>query len=149
MAATDILSAVPQSQTSLRTWMPILMGLAILYLPVYFDLYQVFWRASRSAHGPIIVAMVAWLFWRERHELARCETRGRDAVGMLLLALGLIGYVLGRSHSIHQLAAASQIPVLLGVVRLMLGRAAARRMWFPIALLLFVVPIPGSILDQL
>lgn len=149
MAATHILSAVPQSQVSLRAWVPILIGLAILYLPVYVDLYEVFWRASRSAHGPVILLMVAWLFWRERHELARCEARGWDAIGMLLLGLGLIGYVLGRSHSVHQLAAGSQIPVLLGVVRLMLGSAAARRMWFPIALLLFVVPIPGSILDQL
>jgi len=147
--ATHVLPAVPQSQWSLRIWAPILVGLAILYVPVYFDLYEVFWRATNAAHGPVIVLMVAWLFWRERHELARCEPHGRDAIGPLLLALGLLCYVLGRSHSVHQLAAASQILVLLGVVRLMLGGEAVRRMWFPIALLLFVVPIPGSILDQL
>ena len=42
----------------------------------------------------------------------------------------------------------AQIPILLGVVWLSLGKAGLRRLWFPIALIVFIAPIPGSLMDQ-
>jgi exosortase len=70
-------------------------------------------------------------------------------LGIALLGFGLLLYVLGRSQTIHQLEVGSQIPVFAGIVCLMLGADGVRKLWFPILLLAFLVPIPGSILDQL
>jgi exosortase len=93
--------------------------------------------------------MVAWLVWRERDGLHRSHAGERQMLGVALLGFGLLLYVLGRSQSIHQLEVGSQIPVFAGIVCLLLGTQGLRRFWFPILLLVFLVPIPGSILDQL
>lgn len=130
-------------------WLPVLAGVALLYVPTYMDLYRDYWRSEQAAYGAVILAMVGWLFWRERAIFRQTEAMGSLPAGIAVLISGLLLYVLGRSQSVYQLDIASQIPVLLGVVMLLLGKAGVRRLWFPIVLLLFLVPVPGSILDQL
>ena len=49
----------------------LLCGLAALLVPSYVDVYQVFWQFERGAQAPIILLIVAALFWRERAVL-RC-----------------------------------------------------------------------------
>jgi exosortase B len=147
MGATNAVVAVRSDLW--RTWAPVLAGTALLYLPTYLDLYRVFWRAEHGAHGPVILLMVAWLVWRERDGLHRSHAGERQMLGAALLGFGLLLYVLGRSQSIHQLEVGSQIPVFAGIVCLLLGTQGLRRFWFHILLLVFLVPIPGSILDQL
>jgi exosortase B len=136
---------VPQ----LRIWAPVLAGIALLYVPTYLDLYRVFWLAERAAHGPVILAMIGWLVWRERAILGRFKPGESQTLGVALFVAGLILYVLGRSQSFYQLDAGSQIPLLTGVVYLLLGTQGLKRLWFPIGLLVFLVPVPGSMLDQL
>jgi exosortase B len=133
----------------LRIWIPVLAGTTLLYLPTYLDLYWNFWRSDQSAYGVVILAMVGWLVWRERALLSCLRDDGSKRLGAALLAAGLLIYVLGRSQSVYQLDVGSQIPVLLGIVYLLLGANGVRRLWFPIALLIFLVPVPGSMLDQL
>lgn len=142
-------STLEPRASQVPTWAPVLAGIALLYVPVYLDLYRDFWRAERGTHGVVIVAMVAWLLWRSRNELMQLARKESAGLGSALLATGLLVYVFGRANSVHQLQAASQIPVLLGVMHLLLGAAGLRRTWFPIALLVFIVPIPGSLLDAL
>jgi len=127
----------------------LLCGLAAVLLPGYLDVYEVFWRAERGAQGPVILVIAAWLVWRERAVLRRWDLGAAPVPGVALLAGGLLLHVLARSQSIYSLEIAAQIPVLLGTVWLSWGRAGLRRLWFPIVLIAFVVPIPGSLLDQL
>jgi len=140
----------PEAQASgIRTWAPVLVGIVLLYVPVYLDLYRDFWRADRGTHGAVIVAMVAWLLWRSRNELLQMRRPEAPVMGIALFGFGLLLYVLGRANSVHQLQVVSQIPLLLGVAYLLHGAAGLKRTWLPIALLVFIVPIPGSLLDQL
>jgi exosortase B len=125
----------------------VLAGLALLFVPTYVDLYRVFWSLQRGAQGPIILAIIAWLVWRQRAAL-REATDAPAAPGVALLLAGLLLYVPARSQSIYLLEVIAQIPILLGVVWLTMGREGMRRLWFPIALIVFLAPIPGSLLDQ-
>ncbi len=67
---------------------------------------------------------------------------------MRLFIIGLLCYALGRSQALIQLEIASQIPVLhrrgLDAAR----QAALRTLMFPLAFTLFVIPVPGTLLDQ-
>lgn len=126
-----------------------LCGLAVLLIPSYIDVYTVFWRFERGAQSPIILALVVALVWRERAVLRRWALDSPPWAGIVLLAGGLVLYALARSQSVYSLEIAAQIPVLLAVVWLLWGRPGLRRLWFPIALIAFAVPIPGSLLDQL
>jgi exosortase B len=138
----------------LRGWWPIVAALAVLYVPMYVDISQIFWRRDRDTAGPIILAVVVWLIARER-ELFQTVYAGngngdrRQGLGLGLLAVGFVCYVLGRSQIIYQLQALSQIPVLFGIACLLLPRKDLRRLRFPILLLLFLVPVPGSVMDGL
>jgi exosortase B len=124
------------------------VGITLLYVPSYLDLYRDYWRSEQAAHGAVLLLMVAWLFWRERVALLQVMPQRPGLSNALLLLFGLLLYVLGRSQAVYQLDIGSQVPVLLGVIGLMLGRNGIRRLWLPVMLLIFLVPVPGSILDQ-
>jgi exosortase B len=136
-------------QTPHRAGWAVLVGLLALYVPTYLDLYQTFWRTGRSVQGPVILAWVVWLLWRERASLSMQPVCGRSPTAVALFVFGLLCYALGRSQALIQLEIASQIPVLIGVGWMVLGRKALRTLIFPVAFTLFVIPVPGTLLDQL
>lgn len=137
------------TDTSRLTWAVLAAALATVLVPSYLDAYRVFWRVERGGQGAVILAVIAWLIWRERATLGRFAARSPLLPGLALLVPGIALYVVARSQSIYSLEILAQIPVLLGVVLLLWGMPGLRRVWFPVALLTFVVPIPGSLLDPL
>ena len=143
-----LLAARRLRASGIGSW-AMLIGVAALYLPTYLDLYQVFWKSGRSVQGPVILAWVAWLVWRDRHSLKLEETCGKSPAAVALFIAGLLFYALGRSQSLIQFEIASQIPVLLGIAWMLLGRRALKTLTFPLAFTLFVIPVPGTLLDQL
>jgi exosortase B len=144
-ATNDTGYVVPSS----LTWAVLFAALALLVIPSYVDVYRVFWRVERGAQGPVILAVIAWLIWRERDALRRFAAHPPLLPGLALLAVGMALYVLGRSQSIYSLEIVAHIPVLLGGTSLLWGGQGVRRLWFPLVLLAFVVPFPGSLLDPL
>jgi exosortase B len=124
------------------------LGLAAMYAPTYVDLARGLWQHEAHAHGPIILIVVAWLAWRERAALAS-EGAGPSALvaGWALLAFGLLLYAVGRSQGIALFEVGSHLPVLAGTVLLLLGWRALARLWFPLFFLVFVVPLPGFVID--
>jgi exosortase len=130
-------------------WAPVLAGLALLYVPTYVDLYREFWNLRQQSAAPVMLLLVGWIAWRERDAFAAVGATDARRLGGCLFAVGLACYVLGRSQTFYQLEVASQIPLLLGMVAMLLGHEGLRRLWFPIALLICLVPVPGSILEQI
>jgi exosortase B len=64
-----------------------------------------------------------------------------------LLGFGLIMYALGRSQDIILFEVGSQIPVILGTLLITRGLSVARSLWFAIFFLVFMIPLPGFIVD--
>ncbi len=125
----------------------LLGGLALLFVPTYLDVYRVFWRMERGAQAPVILAIILWLVWRQRTALREALDEPA-APGAALLLAGLLLYVPARSQSIYLVEVLAQVPILLGAAWLTFGRDGLRRLWFPIALIVFLAPIPGSLMDQ-
>jgi exosortase B len=67
----------------------------------------------------------------------------------MMLAIGLVCYVLGRSQEVVFLEVGSLVWVLTGILLTMQGWYAIRVLWFPIFFLLFLIPLPGVIVDTL
>jgi exosortase B len=132
-----------------RAGWAVLAGLLALYVPTYLDLFETFWRTGRSVQGPVILGWVTWVLWRDRASLALQSTCGRSPTAVALFVFGLLCYALGRSQALIQLELFSQIPVLIGIGWMLLGRRALRTLIFPIAFTVFVIPVPGTLLDQL
>ena len=134
---------------SLMPWLPIAAGLLALYVPTFWDVSQTFWSQERGSSGPVILAITACLFWRERRVLSDSADLPAFGVGWAMLGAGLALYALGRSQQFFQIEVGSLLPVLAGCLLLTRGPLTVRRMWFPLFFLLLVVPLPGSLLDAL
>jgi exosortase B len=128
-------------------WLPVMAGAAAMYVPTYVRLGKGLWNEEAHAHGPLVLAVIAWLLWRERAALAGCAGTPAPVAGGLTLALGLLLYLVGRSQGIALFEVGSHLPVLAGAVLLLLGWRALARLWFPVLFLVFLVPLPGFVID--
>lgn len=129
-------------------WWPIVFGLMALYIPTYYGLFTGLWRGSDQAHGPIVLMVVLFLAWQNRHYLIdELDNSMWPKVGFSILIFGLLCYVVGRSQDILILDIGSQIFVLAGILLITRGTKVLKAMWFPLFFILFMIPLPGFFLD--
>lgn len=126
--------------------------LGILYLPTSWSLWHSLWQDRTHAHGPIVLAVVIWLFARGLR--AQVNQRapgslspGSAGPGALMVGFGLVLYAIGRSQSLYAVEVFSALPVAAGLIWLCFGPTVLRALWFPLFFLLFLVPLPGSFVD--
>ena len=116
-----------------------------MYLPTLHDLATNVWVQTAHAHGPLVLLLAVWQA-SLRRDVLRAVSAG-PAGGMLLFLGGLLVYVVGRSQSLLLLEAGSAPLVLGGMVWALHGGAALRAMATPLLMLLFLIPLPGFVLD--
>lgn len=122
----------------------VLLGLALAYGPTYRDLFFGLWAPYSQGHELIVLAVTAWLFYRQRDALAALPASRNPVAAGVLLAFGVLLYVVGRSQSFLRIELASQFFVLAALVVGSKGWAGLRRSWFPFVFLLFVIPLPHA-----
>ena len=125
-----------------------LSGFLVLLIPSIWDISHTLWNKSDQEHGPVILALVLWLVWGALPKLSALADN-KSNWGWLLVIPSLIIYVLGRSQEIWLLELGSLISLLAGVTLLNKGGAGLRIMLFPLFFMLFVIPIPGFLIDAL
>ena len=130
-------------------WVPVFFGLAAMYVPTFVDLFMGLWRSDEQMHGPIILAVCLYLFWSLRHTVQDAPVAPRPAIAWPLIAIGLVAYILGRSQDIILFELGSLLWILPALLLLQRGTAALKACWFPIFFLLFMIPLPGPIVDML
>lgn len=142
----------PEGRRSrLLIWLPIIVGLIVLYLPSIVDLFRGIWSTDQQAHGPIVLGISCWLIYRKWAEMYRIS-EGRtisSATGWPLFILGLLLYVIGRSQDILLFEIGSIIWLLAAILLLMYGPDALKAQWFPLFFMLFMIPLPSSVVDAL
>lgn len=129
-------------------WFPALFGLVLLFVPTYVDLARSLWISEDQAHGPIILGVALFFFWQQHRKINELRAAPAKA-GWPVFVFGLLLYILGRSQDILLFEVGSQIPVLAGLLLILRGWAAVRILWFPLLFLIFMVPLPGSVVDAL
>jgi len=91
-------------------------------------------------HAKLIPLIVAFLIWYDRGKLKAAET-GSSRWGWLFIGLGLFLFLAG-ARTLQARLTLTSLPVMLfGIVLYVWGKAVARVLLFPIAFLLFMVPL--------
>ena len=121
------------------------LGLAVLYGPAYNELAHTLWASDEQGHGPIILAVSAWLLYSKRHDLAAVPSRPLGWLGWPMLVFAMVLYALGRSQDIIMFQIGSQIIVLVSLLLIFKGLRALRLVWFPLFFMLFMVPLPEAL----
>jgi exosortase B len=125
------------------------LGLALMYVPTIWGALHSLWSMEDEAHGPVVVAVSAWWFWYRRRELRDALGAGAGSGAWMLLLLGAAMYVVGQAQDVWMLQIGSSIPVISGGIAALFGWRAVRTVRFAILFLLFAIPLPGSIVDEL
>lgn len=145
MSAT--VDAKSPQRAALLEWLPVLVGLLVLYVPTFYNFATGIWQDSEYAYGPIILAVIIWLIWNQRQVLLAASVRAAPVPGLALLLFGLLLYVVGRSQGISILEIGGLIPILAGVLLAMRGWPALRAFWFVLLFSAYLVPLPGIFVD--
>ena len=93
-------------------------------------------------HGFLILPLALYFAWGRREKLSSLAVKPSFR-GAGLLVLGLLMLVVGSIGAELFLQRASLIVVLAGLVWLILGTAVLRELAFPLAFLVFMVPLPA------
>lgn len=135
-------------RTQLWNWLPIIIGLLVLYVPSLIGLFKGIWSEDEQLHGPIVLGISVWLIYRNWSAM---ETASRweptSLWGWPLFGFGLLLYVLGRAQDILLFEIGSVIWLIVGIILLKRGRAALQAQWFALFFMLFMVPLPGPVVD--
>lgn len=138
----------PTLQAELLAWFPVILGLAVLYLPSLYDLFTGIWAQDQQMHGPIVLGISCWLIHRTWPDmLSASHGEQPSAWGWPFFVIGLLLYALGRSQDILLFEIGSVIWLLVGIALLNLGPRALKAQWFALFFMLFMVPLPGVVVD--
>ncbi len=143
--ASEARQSIP---AQLLTHLPIIIGLAVLYVPSLYDLFTGIWSSDEQMHGPIVLGISLWLLHRNwgAMEIA-AQGKLTSNWGWPVFILGLLLYALGRSQDILMFEIGSVIWLLVGLILLQRGVAALKVQWFALFFMLFMVPLPGAVVD--
>lgn len=124
----------------------LIVGLCSLIFPTLWALAHNVWSNTDQEHGPIILLLVLWVFWRELPAVI-CLPDRPVALGWLCIIPALCVYIVGYSQQIWFLSVGCFIPLLIGVLLITKGWRSLITLRFPLFFIIFLIPLPGVIVD--
>lgn len=143
-----------QTETKRRFLKPVIGAIPMLVLPVvamshvWMDIFQIAIRDDEASHLFLVPFVFAWLVWIRRHAIDwnRCRARWQ---GVALITGGVVAHEIGLANSVQALFHFSAILVLAGGLCFILGSNLYRNLLPALLVLIFLVPIPGLIRQQI
>jgi exosortase len=134
-----------------QTW--ILMGAVLaavlwLYLPILMALFADWGVNDDYSHGYFIPFLVVYFIYCQRDELKNIAVRTSNS-GILVIAAGLAQLVIAKIGSEFFLQRTSMIILLIGLVLFLLGWEYLRKLFLPLAYLIFMIPLPAIIWNKI
>jgi exosortase len=130
-------------------WSAILLGLVVLvYFQVLRALVLNWWTDPDYSHGFFVVLFSGYVLWRQRERWKAIEIRPNNfgllamLGAVLLLLVGSLGAELFTSRF-------SLLVLLAGIVLFLAGWGVLRAISFPLSFLIFTIPIPVIIYNQI
>jgi exosortase len=107
------------------------------------------WRHDENySHGFLVVPFAAFVAWTRREALRRAAPSPALG-GLALLVISLLMFTAGKLGAELFLTRLSLIGVLAGSIAFVWGYAHMRILAFPVACLLFMIPLPAIMFNQL
>ena len=133
--------AAPTVRFRLRAWHLLAAITLVSYFPVLYDLVVDWSTDANYSHGFLVPLVAGYFLWRDREKWRHLEyTYARAGWFMIAAAMGL--FIVGTAGAEYFTARCSLVFLIFGLVWTFGGRSALRLAWFPIAYVLFMIPIP-------
>ena len=137
----------PLANAGIGPSLVVIAGIGTMYLPSYWAAAHGLWQTDEFGHAPIILIITLWLFWQVREKIKAAPDQPLHPLGWLLLTIGILLYCFGRIFDIASVEFISQPLVVAALLVLYKGTAALRIAWFAVSYLMFMVPLPATLVD--
>ncbi len=125
----------------------LLSAVTALYGPVLLKLWHDWLSDEDYSHGVLIVPVAAWLVWRQRHRLRDLPLRP-SPLGLVVVIGSLALFIAGSLAAELFTTRLSLIGLIAGSIAYLCSWKHLRIVAFPVAFLIFMIPLPTLVLDQ-
>jgi exosortase len=122
--------------------------LAVCYLPVLQRLVNQWSTDEDMGHGLFVPAIAAYIVWQNRAKIAAMPWKTTPA-GLALILFSGLQLMIGTLGAELFLRRTAIIECITGIVLFVGGWAVLKELAFPLALLVFMVPLPAVIYNQI
>jgi EpsI family protein len=123
-------------------------GALLLFGSAIAQLYSVWNEQPEYSYGILIPFVSGFLIWRERGQLRGLPFTG-SWYGLVLIVVGLALRLVGQLSTMPALVHYALLLVLYGLVLALTGPIVFRRLFMPLFILMFMVPLPPVLSNQL
>ena len=126
----------------------ILAGLALVFWRVFGRLVDAWINDGNYSHGFLIIPIALYFVWERRARLAAAPIQP-SWFGLVMLAGGILILLAGLWGSELFLSRVALLPVIAGILVFLYGWQHFKILFFPLAFLLLMIPIPQIIFNQI
>jgi len=142
MVSNDTKPGTPRAPGfRIRGWHIVAFVTVLAYLPVIYDLILDWYTDDNYSHGFLVPLVAGYFLWRRREEWRKTVFRYTPA-GWALVVLALGIFIIGTAGAEYFTVRCSLVFLFFGLAWTFGGRPILRLAWFPIAYLLFMIPVP-------
>jgi exosortase len=123
------------------------LGVAATF-PAWADMYLIAYNDEEYSHIFLVPLVALWMVWVRRLRFRHCRTSG-TVLGLVIAGLGWGISSYGFYHGHQSLWHGGSVLVVLGCVVTVLGKQLLFRFFPAVAVLVFLVPVPGMIRQQI
>ncbi len=127
-------------------WIAVLI--AICYLPVLQRLVTQWSNDEDMGHGFFVPAIAGYIVWQNRQKLAAMEWK-TTPLGIAVIAWSVLQLMVGTLGAELFLQRTAIIACVTGIVLYLGGWKVLKELAFPLTLLVFMVPLPAVIYNQI
>jgi exosortase len=120
----------------------------VLYGRVLGAMAEQWWSDPNYGHGFLVPVFAIYIFWREHSQRREIPIQTSNW-GFPIMIFAIVLLILGTLGSEHFTARISMLVLITGTIVFLAGWQALRSVAFPIAFLIFMIPLPAIIYYQL
>jgi len=136
----------PSTNATRHLFQYLALGLALAATVAVFsralsEIFDVWNLQPEYSYGIIVPALTGLLIWRQRDKLQNLPMQG-SWIGVGIVALGIAMRAIGTLSTAITVERYAFLVVTYGLVLSLVGTTIFRRLWAPLALLIFMIPLP-------
>lgn len=124
------------------------LALGLLFADALAEMAATWFAREEYSHGVLIPFIAAYLAWRQRGALLS-EPLVPAPSGVILIVAAVLLNLLGKLAAVFVLQQYAFVLALYGVAATVAGWRGVRALWAPLLILLFMVPLPNFLLNNL
>ena len=124
------------------------IALALLFAEGLAEMAGIWFSREEYSHGVLIPAIAAYLAWRQRDVLLSRPLTPAPS-GIVVMVVAVLLNLLGKLGAVFALQQYAFVLALYGVAATLTGWRGVRALWAPLLVLVFMVPLPNFLLNNL